>query len=213
MSGTEKEAISEIMKSLELPELTFENEKHIYKYNGFVIPSVSTLMEPLKNALYKNVSECTLNVAAEKGSTVHNAIENWIKFGIEDIPTEYSGYFDGFKEWWEENDPQVVGSEIRVYHKLLLYGGTIDLLSYINGELTLTDFKTTYAVSDMNCKVQLEAYAQALASHGVKVQRKQILHLPKDGRKKVHEYAVNDSECWNVFRSLKVVNDYISRTK
>lgn len=91
-----------MIKLPEMPELTFEDATHTYRLNGLVIPSVSTVMEPLKNELYKGIGDSTLANAANKGTIVHNAIENWIKFGIEDVPHEHQGYFDGFLEWWNK---------------------------------------------------------------------------------------------------------------
>lgn len=198
-----------IIKLPEMPELSFDDATHTYRLNGLVIPSVSTVMEPLKNELYKGIGDSTLANAADKGTIVHNAIENYIKFGIIDIPPEHQGYFDGFLEFWNKYNPQVVGSEIRAYHKLLGYGGTIDLLAYIGDKLTLIDYKTTYTVSDMTCGVQLEGYSQALASHGIKVDEKMILHLVKDGKWKPVLYPANDSQRWRVFGSLKNVYDYV----
>lgn len=115
----------------ELPELTFDEASHIYRLNGDIIPSVSKLMEPLKDQCYGGISKRTLENAAIKGSAVHNSIENWIKFGIDDIPSEHRGYFNGFMEWWKQYKPRVFGSEVRIYHKLMRYGGTIDLLCEI----------------------------------------------------------------------------------
>ncbi len=198
-----------MIKLPEMKGLIFEEGTHTYKLNGVVIPSVSTVMKPLKNELYKNIEDSTLVNAAKKGTIVHNAIENYIKFGIVDIPPEHQGYFDGFLEFWNKRNPQVVGSEIRVYHKLLGYGGTIDLLAYIGDKLTLIDYKTTYAVDDMTCGVQLEGYSQALASHGIKVDEKMILHLVKDGKYKSVIYPANDSQRWRVFGALKSVYDYV----
>lgn len=143
----------------ELPELTFDEASHIYRLNGDIIPSVSKLMEPLKDQCYGGISKRTLENAAIKGSAVHNSIENWIKFGIDDIPSEHRGYFNGFMEWWKQYKPRVFGSEVRIYHKLMRYGGTIDLLCEIGGLLELIDFKTTYTLLEMACGVQLEAYA------------------------------------------------------
>lgn len=62
----------------ELPELTFDEASHIYRLNGDIIPSVSKLMEPLKDQCYGGISKRTLENAAIKGSAVHNSIENWI---------------------------------------------------------------------------------------------------------------------------------------
>lgn len=192
----------------DFPELTFDDDRHIYRLDGDVIPSVSRIMEPLKNVNYAGVSERTLRNAADKGTSVHNSIENFIKFGIEDIATEHQLYFNAFLEWWTTAQPVVVGSEIRIYHKILRYGGTVDLLCYIDERLTLIDYKTTYAVSDMSCGVQLEAYEKALESHGIKVDQKMILHLKRDGRFKVIPYPANDSLRWRTFGALKCVYDY-----
>ena len=112
-------------------------------------------------------------------------------------------------EWWNEAKPEVIGSEIRMYHKLLRYGGTGDLLAIINDKRVLIDYKSTYVVSDMTCRVQLEAYAQALASHGFKIDEKMILHLKKDGTAVPKTYPANDAEAWRVFGSLKCVYDYL----
>lgn len=203
-------------KTLEFPpleELTFDEIMHRYYVDGTEVPSVSRVMEPLKDANYAGISDKTLKKAADKGTAVHDAIENFVKFGIEDINPEHKAYYDAFMSWWQEKRPIVVGSEIRVYHKLLGYAGTIDLLCYIDDLLTLIDFKTTYTVSDMSCGVQLEAYAKALESHGIKVDQKMILHLKRDGRHKPILYPANDSKRWRVFGSLKVVYDYIQSYK
>lgn len=193
----------------ELNELEFEEVTHTYRLDGIVIPSVSTIMEPLATAKYAGISEATLGRAADKGTTVHNSIENYIKFEFEDIPVEHRGYFEGFLDWWNNNYVRVVASEARVYHKILRYGGTIDILAYVNGVLTLVDIKTTSALSDMTCGVQLEAYTQALKSHGIKIEKKMILHLKKDGKYTERYFELNDAARWRVFGSLKCVYDYI----
>lgn len=195
--------------ALDFPELEFEDSTHTYTLFGEVIPCVSDIMGPLSAEKYKRISERTLNNAAEKGTAVHNSIENYIKFEIVDIPPEHRGYFDAFLDWWKTYHPEVVGSEIKIYHKLLRYGGTIDILVYIDGVLTLVDIKTTSELSDMTCGVQLEGYSQALKSHGIHVERKIILHLKKDGKYAVREYPVADTNRWRVFGSLKCVYDYI----
>lgn len=200
---------TDISEMLNTPELVFDEKPHIYTLNGAIIPSVSEIMQPLSMAEYRNVDPRTLQQAADRGTEVHSAIENWLKYEIVDLTPDYMGYFDGFMEWWEQRKPETVGSELRTYHKLLRYGGTVDLLAYIDGELNLIDFKTTYRLIEKNCGVQLEAYSQALASHGVKADRKRILHLGKDGKWNDPQFPARDAERWRVFGSLKTVYDYV----
>ena len=191
-----------------LPELQFVNDSHTYLLNGAEIPSVTTVMKPLSQKEYGDVDERTLENAANRGTAVHNSIENWLKFGFDDIDPEYKGYIDGFHEWWEKHNPVLIGSEIRTFHRLFGYAGTVDLIALIDGELNLIDFKTTYRLIEKSCRVQLEAYSQALASHGIEIQKKRILHLGKDGKWKEPMYEAKDAEAWRVFGSLKCIYDY-----
>ena len=175
--------------------LEFEEETHTYRLDGILIPSVSAIMSPLSKVKYNGISDSTLKRAANKGTA------------------EHQGYFEGFKQWFEKTTPEIVGSEVRLCHKLMRYGGTADLLTYIEDELVLVDVKTTYTISDMTCGVQLEAYAQALSTMGVPVQKKIILHLKRDGKFDIREYPVPDAARWRVFGALKTVFDYIESTK
>ena len=186
----------------ELPELTFDEGPHVYRLNGVQIPSVSNIMEPLSRAKYDGVSDSVLQKAADRGTAVHNSIENFLKFEFEDFPPEHIGYVNAFKAWWDLMQPQVVGSEVRLYHKQLEYAGTLDLLCVVCGKLCLYDFKTTYQVSEMTCGVQLEAYDQGLQTHGIKVDEKHILHLKKDGKFKDISFPVDDKRRWKVFCEL-----------
>ena len=145
----------------------------------------------------------------QRAGAIHNSIENWIKFGIEDVPLEYQGYFEAFRKWWEQYKPTVIASEARICHFLMRYGGTVDLLAVVENAVSLIDFKSTSTISDMTCGVQLEAYAKALENIGVKVERKRILHLKKNGEFEYREYPINDLLRWRVFGALKTVYDYI----
>ena len=199
-------------KLLMIPEvegMTFDEDAHIYRVDGLEIPSVSAIMEPLSRAEYSGINAKTLEKAAEKGTSVHNGIENYIKFGIRDVPEEHMGYFGAFLDWWNTYKPVVVASEVRLFNSLLGYAGTADLIAYVEGELTLIDFKSTYSVSEMTCGVQLEAYVRALMTMGVEAKAKKILHLQKTGRFKYIDFKMNDIERWRVFTALKTVHDYI----
>lgn len=191
------------------PELDFIESTHTYTLYGQKIPSVTQLMTPLSSAVYGGINTDVLNKAAERGTEVHQAAENYANFGIEDISPERRGYFDGFREWFDEVKPVVVSTEFKTYHKYLIYAGTVDLLAYINGKLYVIDYKTTSVIEKMLTRVQLEAYKQALISHGIPVEGKAILHLRPDGTAKLREYDADDTEAWDVFGSLVNVNNFI----
>ena len=196
-------------KLIELPELEFLEEPHIYKLYGNEIPSVSSVMKPLSSSVYGDVDPCVLSAAASRGTAVHEAIENWLNYGIEDIPVSYTGYLDAFIGFWKEYRPTLIATEYRMYHKYLKYAGTVDLILDIDGEKWLIDNKTSSRVEKMLTRVQLEAYKKGLATHGIRIDKKAILHLKKTGKFSFVEHPADDQQAWDVFTSCKTVNEYI----
>lgn len=192
-------------------ELTFDEKTHVYKLNGTVIPSVTTIMKPLSNSLYKSIDEKVLNRAAERGTIVHNAIENYIKFGITDCPHEFIGYFNAYLKWCRDYKPEILHSEQQTYHKFMRYAGTIDCICMIDGLKILVDYKTSAAVNRMLTGVQTEAYAKAYETHGEKIDKKAILHLDKFGNYEFIEYKRNDTESWAAFNALMTIHNHIRK--
>lgn len=202
--------------AIEVPifnELSFEEEKHIYRLNGSYVPAVSTVMKPLSQALYKDIDESVLNKAARRGTAVHNAIENYVLYGLKDIPDEYVGYFRAFRDWWKEVQPVALATECKVYHKVLRYAGTADMPVLIDGKKILIDFKTSAVVNKMLTGVQLEAYDKAYESHGFMFDGKAILHLQSNGQYEWLYYDKNDCESWEVFGALLTVHNHIQKFK
>lgn len=192
----------------QLPELTFDEGPHIYRLNGLEIPSVTTLMRPLSDDFYRTVDPAVLDRAAKRGTAIHNAVENYTQFGIEDIAPAYAGYFDSFRRWWELRKPVPLATESKVYHKILRYAGTADLICLINGRLTLVDYKSSAQVNTKLCAVQLEGYDRAFESHGVKVDDRLILHLSKNGYQEVP--FERSMKCWSVLSALMTVRNYMN---
>lgn len=193
----------------ELDRLNFEDGPHSYTLDGDELPSVTTIMNPLSNDKYSGISERVLEKAAGRGTAIHNSIENYLKFDIDDIEQEYRPYFDAFLKFWNTFNPECIRSELHVYHKLFRYSGTCDLLCKIDGKLILIDYKSTADIYEMTCRIQLEAYWQALASHGIMADEKWIVHLKKDGSYSIAKFPTKDSFAWRVFGSLKTVYDYL----
>lgn len=197
-----------MVKIPEFPELTFDEAGHIYRLNGLVIPSVTTLMKPLSDDFYRTVDPNVLDRAAKRGTAIHNAVENFTEFGIRDIAPQYAGYFESFLQWWELRKPEPLAMEHKVYHKILRYAGTADLICVIGGRLTLVDYKSSAQVNSKLCAVQLEGYDRAFESQGVKVEDRLILHLSKSGYQEVP--FQRSSKCWSVLSSLMTIRNYMN---
>ena len=125
-------------------------------------------MKPLSSDFYSTVDPEVLNRAAKRGTAIHNAVENYAKFGIEDIPPMYAGYLRDSGTGGTAASRRFWQPKRRSTTKILRYAGTVDLLCIINGRLTLVDYKTSAQVNSKLCAVQLEAYDRAWESHGIK---------------------------------------------
>ena len=200
------------MEALRIPsfdDLVFSEQGHIYTLADTILPSVTTLMKPLSQIEYESVDRNVLDAAAKRGTSIHNSIKDFIRYGINTCNDEFAPYMNAFIDWFDTAKPIPVGSEMKIYHKLLRYAGMIDFLAYIDGELVLIDIKTTYQLIDKLCRIQLEAYSQALLSWGIEVKKKIILHLGKDGTFRVVNYKTKDADALRIFMSCRNIYDYM----
>lgn len=110
---------------------------------------------------YKTVSKTALDV----GSQTHDLIKNYIRSGkdktsIKNYSDEVQNAFLAFLEWEKKNDVTWVESEQPIVHIEICYAGTLDALAYLNGKLTVIDFKTSKKIYP-EYKMQVAAYVYA----------------------------------------------------
>lgn len=65
--------------------LEYIEDTHTYICDGAILPSITQIIKYKFKNKYSNVSESVLAKAAEKGTEVHKAIENYEKYKIEDV--------------------------------------------------------------------------------------------------------------------------------
>jgi hypothetical protein len=134
--------------------------------------------EPLDDFARRVVADMTQQVrdAADLGSAIHTAIENYAQSG--DIPEnpEVLKLFEPARVWFDAEVDDVHAVEAAVAHPEWGYAGRVDLVATLRstGRPTVIDFKTQKARTDKKgsfqpifyetWELQLEAYRQALAS-------------------------------------------------
>lgn len=106
--------------------LVFNEQDHTYKLNGVLIPSVSTLLDPLYD--FRFVSQENLEKARKKGKAIHRTIELYEK-GTLDQDTLHPFLASCLKQWIDFK--QVMGyvasiSEHMVHSDQFGYAGTLD---------------------------------------------------------------------------------------
>lgn len=167
-----------------MTDLEFKEETHQYFYKGLEVPSVTQIISASNQGVLDNIPTSILDNASERGTAVHQAIEFYNKYKFANINEDYKGYFEAYQNWYKNNSFSFIEikSETKVYHKILNYAGTIDMLiTDTMEENILVDVKTTNELNMKYVALQLSAYKEALASQGIKVKSMYVLWLKKDG--------------------------------
>lgn len=189
--------------------LTFDKERHEYRWDGQIVPSVSEILRPVVD--YSRVPTDVLERKRQIGVAVHEAIALDLEGDLDEESLADPGaqwwvpYFMGFRKFRRENPITVLRFEQPVYHKLG-YAGTPDLVAIIavrkREQPAVIDHKTPLTLHSATA-LQLAAYKWALVEEGVMQQTspRLALRLAKDGTYELKEYHDYGRDL-SVFQSL-----------
>lgn len=184
--------------------LTFNEELHEYRWNGVVVPSVTTIIASLYD--FSFVSEVNMEKACRRGTEVHRACELYDQGALNEDGMHlwaWIEYFNAYKRFRAETGfvPEV--NEQRIYHPQLKYAGSLDLRGLLNDRPSIIDIKTTASLSPA-IGVQLAGYEQGVVSEadykGEKKYQRFALQLRPDGTYRLQPYT--DQTDWSVFVGL-----------
>jgi len=170
-----------------LPRLPIEFEpvEHVYTLSGIRLPSVTQLMKPYSMIIYEGIPAEVMQIAADRGTRAHAQVSNYVRFGLLETDEDTEPYLAAFEQFEAEKHPAWLASEYRVYHKFMRYAGTVDLIGFVKPDdgtgVDVVDIKTTKNFHENSIAIQVSGYAEALASHGVKVRARYGLQLFNDG--------------------------------
>lgn len=155
------------------------------------LPGVTTV---LSNVLgkdeFKDIPEAVLKQAAERGSAVHEWIENFILTGEQkSIELAYQIYIDYFLDWYKEYQPEFVSSELRMTNEKDGYKGIIDTIFYYTDKSTgkkvlcMCDWKTSSNLNRFKTMCQLNLYERMFREHysTLKIDELRTLSITKTG--------------------------------
>ena len=181
--------------------LEYFDDTHTYLYEGLMLPSVSRILETKFKGEYKNVPPAVLNNAAQRGTAVHKAIENY----------NNSGYDDGseavrnFKFLQKQYGFEVLDSELPLVifkDDMPIACGRLDMTMLIDGETGIADIKTVSTLNKEKIAYQLNLYRIGLMqSYGVDAKFLKIIHL-RDGIRKVIDSPINEGMTWELIEKF-----------
>lgn len=190
--------------------LTFEESTHTYKYDGQVVDSVTRILKPISQEIYKGINQNVMDKAAARGTEIHFAIELYSEYGVIEIDDEYKPYLDAYIQFKQDFNHKPLKNEYRVYSELYDYCGTFDNLGTINAIETLIDYKNTSVLHDKLVGLQLSAYRQALKEEGIIVNQAGCLQLKPNGKYKFIIYKEKElDEHFEIFKKLLEMKNII----
>lgn len=187
------------LQELTIEGFSFEPKDHKYYLDNEEIPSVSQILNPLKDD-YSRVPVSILERAQNFGNAVHQMISLHLQ-GILDednLDKNLKPVLDGFKEWQDKykiiKNPI---SEKSLCHLKLKYAGTIDIIEIDN--LHIIDLKTRKLKPKYDL-IQLTAYRELVMQYMLLDWKIGILALDKTGSYKWQVFE--PSKGYKVFRAL-----------
>ena len=177
--------------------LEYIDDIHAYLVDGVIVPSVTQILKLKFGNKYDNVSRQTLKRAAEKGTEVHEAIENYCKHGTESNLVEVRN----FKFLQKQYQFKVLDNEVPV----ILFkdgepiaAGRLDLVLEMDGRIGGGDIKRTSTLDKNYLGYQLNLYRIAyMQCYDVAWRFLKGVHLRENVRKFI-DIPINEQLAWDL---------------
>ena len=183
--------------------LEYIDETHTYLYDGIVLPSITQLLEVKFGGKYDGIPKATLERAAELGTAVHKAIEDYERQGIEtDLPELRNWKFlkKAYNFGCLDNEVPVVlfdkdGEAVAC--------GRLDLVLVEKSSIGLGDIKRTSTLDKQYLTYQLNLYRVAYTQcYNAEIAFLRGIHLRNDVRKYI-DIPINENLVY------EAINDYL----
>lgn len=177
--------------------LEYFDDTHTYLYDGLILPSVTQILGMKYRNDYASVPPAVLNNAAQRGTAIHKAIEN---FNVSDYD-DGSEAVRNFKFLQKQYGFEVLDSELPIViskDDIPIACGRLDMTMLMDGETGIADIKTVSTLNKEKIAYQLNLYRIGLMqSYGVDAKFLKIIHI-RDGIRKVIDSPVNEKMTWEL---------------
>lgn len=165
--------------------LEYIDETHTYIYDGVILPSITQMLKVKFGNKYNSVDEKVLKRAAEKGTAVHQAIEDYEKRNIDD---EACVELRNYKFLKKQFDFKCLDNEVPIvlfYKDKPIAAGRVDLIIEDKGKVGIADIKRTSVFDKEYVAYQTNLYRLGYQqSYGIEISFLRGIHL----RDKVRKY-------------------------
>ena len=182
--------------------LEYDDESHTYIVDGVIVPSVTQILAVKFGNKYAGVNRSTLERAASRGTVIHEAIENFCRYGkYSDLKELHNFRFlAAYYEFtvFENETPVIITKD-----DTPIAAGRLDLILDINGDTAIADIKTTATLDKEYLAYQLNLYRIGyMQSYGIEITQLYGIHL-KDDKRKLVNIPVNEGIAWDIIEKYE----------
>jgi hypothetical protein len=185
-------------------ELTFEAESHTYRWNGEVVPGVTSILRPLCS--FDFVKPDVLAAASAFGSATHRACELSDRGDLDEASLDpaLAPYLAQWRKFCADYACEWEWIEAPFFHNTMRYAGTVDRIGKVKGERAVLDIKTSASLYP-SVGPQTAAYARAHDPTTGQLLKRYGLRLSATGYE-LKPYT--DPADWSVFCSLITLRNW-----
>lgn len=184
--------------------LEFDEESHTYLVDGVIVPSVTQILKVRFGHKYDGINKEVLNRAAQRGTAIHKAIEEYCKGKWDNLDVKEVRNFK-FLMVKYAFDVELTEVPIIIFKKdKPIAAGRLDLiLNDGANQKAVADIKTTATLDREYLAYQLNLYRIGyMQCYRQDIKRLYGVHL-KDDKRKMVMFPVNQEKAWEIIREYE----------
>lgn len=183
--------------------LEFDEETHTYLVDGIIVPSVTQVLKVRFGRKYEGVNKEVLRKAAQRGTEIHKAIEDyctgeWDKLDIKEVRN--------FKFLMVKYGFEVLKNEVPIIifeNDKPRAAGRLDLVLTDGTQKSIADIKTTSTLDKEYLAYQLNLYRIGyMQCYGEDIKALYGVHLKEDKRK-MAKLPINEDMAWQILKEAE----------
>jgi hypothetical protein len=196
--------------------LTFNQEKHEYKEDGVIIPSVTQCIQKAGLIDLSFVEKELLEYKSDVGTKIHKTTELYDQGNLDEATLHplLAGFLQAWKKFIKDYQFIPMHIELKRVHPLYKYAGMIDRIGTIIDGKTITQIDIKTGVHHHSYAIQSGGYTE-LYNYGKpkkeQIKRRLTVYLREDGMYEVKEYkSPNDIR---IFLAALTITNYLRGVK
>ena len=199
----DKERQRKLDEEMAPAEISFDEERHEYRIDGYLVPSVTGILKPIVSL---GGSDDARDFKRQIGKALDTAITLHERqdLDLDSLDLAVLPFFEAWLKFKEETGFRVLLNQPIVYSKKLRFAGTADMIGTRSPDSPtpdeLIDTKCVFTM-DPATAIQTAGYSiAALESLGIKIKKRSGVQLLRDGTYRLFPYSNPTDE--GIFRSL-----------